>query len=113
MCCYFGVGEVSYDVIKSNDDPGTDYFIAYLSYNGTNIELYKDGGLEYTGGQTGVVNTSKLYYLGALNNADTAASFLDGDIVEVLIFDRVLTRTERRTMIKYLERRYGITVTYT
>lgn len=41
----------------------------------------------------------------------TASNFLNGYIGEIVVYTRVLTTTERRTVEEYLGRKWGITVT--
>ena len=48
------------------------------------------------------------------NNPPTgeAAKFLNGDIAEIILFDRALTETERHQVGSYLSKKYGLSTTY-
>lgn len=104
-----GVAGVNWDTIKSNDDPGT-MFYGCLTYSGDTNTLYlhRNGVLEYSAAQSGAVTTTRPYYIGAFNYVGTAINFLDGEIADVLIWNRALSDGERKRLEQHFSLKYGI-----
>ncbi len=48
------------------------------------------------------------FNIGAFNTASAYTNFLQGDIAEILVFDRALNQTEQETVRAYLQDKYGI-----
>ncbi len=69
-------------------------------------ELWVDGASGGTG--TPGSFTDGTMQLGWFNTG----SFLDGDVAEVLVYDRALTYPERNAVGRYLEQKYGLTTDY-
>ncbi len=50
------------------------------------------------------------YYLGGARPDDSQGAWYDGQIAEVMVYDRTLTSAERRVLVSYLRRKYDLDV---
>lgn len=77
-------------------------------YNGTTSELYRNGASKAAGN----AGTNQLAGLtiGADHRAPAAADYIQGDMPEIILYNRALSASERRTVEQYLGRRYGVAV---
>jgi hypothetical protein len=77
--------------------------------DGTNAVLFQNGS--QVDSQSGTVSyTTNGIYFGSLVQGGASALFWLGKILEVAIYTRALSATERATMERYLGQRWGITV---
>lgn len=78
------------------------FTFGYLGTTGTS-KLYKNGA-EVASGVLSQVQTAWTGFLLGLTNSST----LKGDVPEIILYDRVLSATERTTIESYLTIKYGI-----
>lgn len=81
----------------------TDYFLFTGIFNSTNSQIYENTILRATGnaGTSGVTGLT----LGARN---TLAEYLNGDIAELIFFNRLLTQPETQIVNNYISQKYGL-----
>jgi hypothetical protein len=89
-----GIGNDSISVIKGADDVRGNWVTAILNWDGSTVDLYQDGLSVYSAVQSGVVNTTANFAIGAINNNGTPIVFHDGDIARALVLNRAITTTE-------------------
>jgi len=80
-----------------------------LSGNAARLELYRDGAqqaLTFTGTIPGALASAAGYTVGRPHGSNLA--YWDGDIAEVIVYDRTLTDAERQQITQYLGSKYGI-----
>jgi hypothetical protein len=65
-----------------------------LTWDGSTVILYQDGVSVYSGAQSGAVNTTIDFYIGAINNNGASAAVHDGDIARDLVLNRAITAKE-------------------
>lgn len=81
--------------------------IAHASYNGTTSKLYKNSGL--LNSATRSLNTiSGAFLIGG--NYYSSSNFLNGDIGEILVYNRVLAEGERKMVDCYLSGKWDIDI---
>ena len=105
-----GVAANADDLITSNDDPGTAFF-GSLQYSGdtATVTLYRNGTSEYSAAQSGAVSTALTYTIGAKRTAAAVFdSYLDGQIAEIIVYNRSLPDTERKFIERALSYKWGI-----
>ncbi len=85
--------------------PTSEKHVAEGVFNGGSSAIYKDGAETLGAGGTG---SATGFSLGAL--ADGVTNPWQGPIAEFIVYDRVLTATERKVVEKYLGQRYEIAV---
>jgi hypothetical protein len=105
-----GVAANADDAITSNDDPGTAFF-GSLQYSGDTetVTLYRNGTSEYSDAQSGAVSTALTYTIGARRTAAAVFdSYLDGQIAEIIVYNRSLPDTERKFIERALSYKWGI-----
>lgn len=85
----------------------TNFFVQSASHTTAATAFYVNGaaagsgiGLTPTAGRTTVIGADPV----------AAAEYVDGDIAELIVYNRVLTTAERATVHSYLQDRYAITV---
>lgn len=85
---------------------GTGFSTSISIKNGTNEYLYVNGTsvATYTGKLSAIANSSSTGWLGRGGNN----TYFNGDVAEVLIYDRALTDTERQSVQAYLSGKYGL-----
>ena len=89
-----GIGNDSISVIKGADDVRGNWVTAILTWDGSTVDLYQDGTSVYSAAQSGVVNTTANFAIGAINNNGTPIVFHDGDIARALVLNRAITPAE-------------------
>lgn len=75
--------------------------------SGTTGKIYKDGRVVQTGTAAAIQNTSRGNNYLAKSNW-TGDEYFQGDISEVVIFNRALTESERAQVERYLEDKYSL-----
>lgn len=99
----------------ANTGQHTDWMVAHHVANGVDSAVARDLGADVTG----TSGASTLFASsgpdidgngGALIGTTTAGTNFNGDIGEVLLYDRALTRSERERIVRYLAAKWGITV---
>lgn len=88
--------------------PDTNWHIHTLSFSGTLADLHIDGK-EFQGSLNTGACTFDKFSLGCLGK-DTNTLFFDGDIAEVVMYDRALSDQQHRRLDKYLADKYQITL---
>lgn len=75
------------------------------------IASYRNGALDMntTIASSRWISPSGNLYIGNASNSSTSADFI-GEISEIIIFDSVLTKTDRQEIEKYLSRKYAVTI---
>jgi len=91
---YFGNGWVSQIHDASAD---TAWHIYTSTHNGTTSQAYEDGNI-YANGPNGVQGPNGLALIGYFGTSE----FSDADIAEVIVYNRVLTDSERKKIEYYL-----------
>jgi hypothetical protein len=91
---------------QANGTPGTSTFVlGETIYNQTNHKLYLDGtqasSTSYT---TAVTSNTENFYIGSKN----ASSYFNGDIAEVIVYNRALADADRTDLRAYLYSKYAI-----
>jgi hypothetical protein len=103
-----GVAAQGYNVIYSDVDPGTAFF-GSLQYDGSTVKLYHNGTSKYSANQSGVVSTALTYAIGARRTgAALLDEYLDGQIAEIITYNRALPDTERKFIERALSYKWGI-----
>lgn len=82
-----------------------------FSKSSTTVNIYKNGENVDSQAQTTVVETSNELRVGAGRNETTADYFLNGFIGELVVFDRVLKKSERQAIEQYLSQKWKINIT--
>lgn len=92
---------------KANDPDlfsyNTDQIIT-LSYNGTNYSIYRNGLLKASNPSTYTPNPTEAFYIGK----SVTTFYYDGYMSEIIMYNRGLKNTERRTIEEYLAKKYAI-----
>jgi len=83
--------------------------VSYKINNSGNISVFYNGASEGTGQNSnmGSQNSGGLLYIGQ-GSQDVTAAGLDGDIVEVILYNSNLTTLERQQVEAYLNAKYNI-----
>jgi hypothetical protein len=89
-----GIGTQATSVIKGSADVRGNWVTGILTWDGSTVTLYQDGVSVYSGAQSGAVNTTIDFYIGAINNNGASAAVHDGDIARDLVLDRAITAKE-------------------
>lgn len=101
-------GSVLYEAIQTD----TNWHIYEAHVNGQTSEMQIDGGHVYAGRVTSSVGLDRVN-IGVAQGPSTSFC-LDGDIAEILVFDKPLTKAERARIRRYLAHKWGFpTVSYT
>lgn len=115
-------------VVAANDDPGQRGWALFRGNASGNVETSGTPGTAYTAGSGfDIINVAggiSIYVNGTLNAQATRSipsnsanfdvgrrgfgSYFDGDIAEIIIYDRLLTTQERQDVTLYLSAKYGI-----
>lgn len=101
-------------IAQGSDTPGSYALYTAIIDRGTgNNDVYRDGSLVDNHSFTPEsvdLNTSFRFLIGGYNNAgDTGEQFtLDGDIAEVVVYDRALSASEQQQIENYLNTKYNI-----
>jgi len=105
-----GVATHDESTVVSDEDPSSAYRIVILTYggNGEAEALYVDGTEEYSGTQSGAVSTTEDYLIGAINSAGTPGTFGDVSVAQILIYNKVLSASERAALTARLQASYGL-----
>ena len=93
--CTAGVGGHSYDVIKgtTNLNDGNWHFCA-VSYDGTKVQLYADGKLEFSINQSGTTDSGYVYFLGATNSSGVPINPFIGSVDNIRIYQSALSGSD-------------------
>lgn len=93
--------------VVNNDKPHVVNIVRDAA--GKTIRGYVDGSLDATRTNTSpeALDANPILYIGA--NTDSSVCY-PGYIAELIIFERVLTAEERNEVVKYLGKKWGITV---
>ena len=85
------------------------YYIFTATYDQVNSKIFINGGLLGTQAYASpITNTSTPLYVGGRSTSNN----LDGDIAEVLIYNRALTDNERYNLESYVYGKYGVGITH-
>ena len=82
-------------------------YIVGIVDNGTNGTLYSNK-VAGTATATGAAKNIGILNIGSYNSGSTRAHYLDGDIGEIIIFNRALKNEERKAVEDYLAKKWGI-----
>ncbi|MBI4027689.1 MAG: HYR domain-containing protein, partial [Verrucomicrobia bacterium] len=82
----------------------SQYNLFSLTLNGANSSIYRNGVLQVTGNVGN--NSLDGLTLGKVNDGQGDLAFLNGDIAEIIVYERALPGTERRTVESYLSSKY-------
>ena len=108
---FFGNG-TGWNGTTQSGTPDNDatWKIRYFSYSTTQYNTFKNGtaltGSPFSSG-IGATNAAALYVGASANTGE----FLSGSIAEVILYNKVLSIPERNKVHRYLNMRYGISVT--
>lgn len=83
----------------------TSWHVYEAYFNGDNTEFAQDGGTKYTMRTVSSSGGLDQVWLGGIVNNTGGFSF-DGEIAEVLIYDKALSRAERNRVRQYLGRKW-------
>jgi hypothetical protein len=103
----FGTTQVNNQPIRTRVSPiGGDFTITTAIHNGTTDSLWVNGqlALQQGGKQTTIAGTLPTAQIGS----GLLGTYFTGNIGEIIIYDRALTKAERETVQHYLTGRYGI-----
>jgi hypothetical protein len=90
----------------AKDTPFEQAIITSALFNGANSEVWENGEIKLTGD----FGNHSLTGLTIGARQGNAFFFLDGDIAEIIIYDRALTFNERTDVEFYLSRKYGFSI---
>jgi hypothetical protein len=103
----YGTGQASnFNIYTRPSSIGTGFSTSISVKNGTTEYLYVNGTSvgTYTGKLSTIANTSSTGWLGRGGNN----TYFNGDVAEVLIYNRALTDPERQSVQAYLSGKYGL-----
>jgi poly(3-hydroxybutyrate) depolymerase len=83
----------------------TSWHVYEAYFNGDNTEFAQDGGTKYTMRTTSTSGGLDQVWLGGIVNNAGGFNF-DGEVAEVLIYDKALSRAERNRVRQYLGRKW-------
>ena len=99
---------VVYEAVQTD----TNWHIYEAHVNGQNSEVQIDGGHVYGGRVTAATGLDRVN-IGVAQGPSTSFC-LDGDIAEIVVFDKALSKAERARVRRYLAHKWGFpTVSYT
>jgi len=90
--------------IDSDGWPVDTFRVLSMNYDGANTNLYTSGTLGYTEAATGDLNDIDF----SVGSHHTLNYWLDGDIAEIIVYDRSLTNDERNDIHTYLADKWGL-----
>lgn len=93
-----GIGADSTSTIKGTVDDRAAWVTGIVTWDGTTVNLYRNGVSVYSGAQNGAVNTTVPFMLGCLNNNATASAFWDGDIGASTVLDYAMSASAARSL---------------
>lgn len=101
------------DVVTGTNAMVDDTFaIVAGAYDGANAYLFKDGAANGSAAKTGsITNSTGNFSVGGYDAAFSGSEYLNGDIAELILYNRALSATDRRRVEGYLGKKYGIAVT--
>jgi hypothetical protein len=84
-----------------------------MTYDGADIITY-DAGEETSVTQLGgnMLTSTGLLQIGGYNKSFNAAEYFNGDVAEIIMYNRAVTSTERQQVEEYLGVKYAIAVTF-
>jgi hypothetical protein len=83
--------------------------ILSMTYDGTNQNVYSNGGFSDTFSIGGNIATSTgLFQIGGYNHSFDAAEYFYGQIAEIIMYNRAVNGTERQQVEAYLNTKYAI-----
>ncbi len=88
----------------------TNFNVAGVMYNGTSSAIYLNSRTPTTAGTTGTGAAASLPGLRLGTNSAGTGTFLDGEIAEILVYNRALTSTEITSVVTYLGGKYNIAI---
>lgn len=88
--------------------PGTSPTVVTMTATGGTATVY-DKGTQVISGSSGTTDLGTPLQIAAFGTS-TRSRFLNGDIAEVLVYNKVLSAAERSTVHSYVQDRYAITV---
>ncbi|HEX7632044.1 MAG TPA: LamG-like jellyroll fold domain-containing protein [Lacunisphaera sp.] len=105
------VGSTSYQNFTSTTTALNATTMVFASYDGTASRVYLNGVLKNTVTVSGALayGTTNSFYVGS----NPGNEFMDGDIAEIMVFDRALGPIERQAVSNYLNQRYAYNTTAT
>ena len=84
-----------------------ELLLGMADYDGTTARLFKNGTLVDSGAKTYETHNGELY-IGACNINGSVVEFFAGKIAELVVYNRVLTTSERQQVEAYLNSKYQI-----
>jgi len=94
------------DLVTSSKTSTENMEIVSFIKNGANAEIWRNQVSDVTGTLTRTSDFSTGYRLGA--DINSSERFYDGDVAEIIIYDRVLSDAEKLQVESYLEDKWGI-----
>lgn len=105
-----GVGSAaSADLNIGGDTTDTD-IVGWMTHDGTNVLLGRDGETEQTFAQNGTTTPGAAAWLGAFNDKGSAAFNMAGRVYGLVDHDRALTAPERLEAATFLASKSGVTL---
>lgn len=83
----------------------TNWHVYASTHNGTISQAYEDGNL-FASGPNGIQGPNGLALVGSSGTSE----FSNADIAEVIVYNRVLSETERKKIERYLVHKYNLTL---
>jgi VCBS repeat-containing protein len=80
-----------------------DYIVASATHDITNIRMHRNGALEFNATTSARASTTGIY----VGDDSTSGDFLQGNIAEIIVYDRDLTDEERHDIENYLGTKWG------
>jgi prepilin-type N-terminal cleavage/methylation domain-containing protein len=96
------------DILSSNMLQANKFYIIDFSYDLSSRKIYIDGSLSGSLSSSNNQSTSASNTIGL--TAPGIGEYLDGNIAEIIIFDRALSNDERQDIERYLSKKWGITL---
>jgi len=97
------------DYPTSIDITNSDPKILSMIYDGTDQNVYSNGGFSDTFSIGGNIATSTgLLQIGGYNQSFDAAEYFNGQIAEIIMYNRAVTTPERQQVEAYLNTKYAI-----
>lgn len=97
--------------LSNGDHPGNNIaFIAATVFDGANNTIYMNGKISNSSASTGSFFMQQLRIGCRIGNSGSSNTCYNGDLSEVIIYDRALNDSERKLVEKYLSKKFKIKV---
>ena len=100
---------INTDAVASNCCSANENYIMSVYYNGSSSKTYVNDAINKVGGVNVNPGTSVVTGITVGNNLDGGYPF-DGLVSEIIVYDRILKIQERKDIMRYLGKKYGIKV---